>query len=95
MYWPIYYISREASNTNFTDLVWPERGLNPPYTTLEASILTITMCLLEVYLIKHNKIHRNIFILKSSAETDETKLNLPKYYCDKLGDFGTFIQQFI
>ena len=33
--------------------------------------------------------------LESSAETDETKLNLPKYYCDKLGDFGTFIQQFI
>jgi hypothetical protein len=22
--------------------------------------------------------------LESSAETDETKLNLPKYYCDKL-----------
>ena len=33
--------------------------------------------------------------LESFAETDETKLNLPTYYCDKLGDFGTFIQQFI
>lgn len=33
--------------------------------------------------------------LESSAETDKSKLNLPKYYCDKLGDFGTFLQQFI
>ncbi|XP_063398705.1 glycerol-3-phosphate phosphatase-like isoform X1 [Mytilus trossulus] len=33
--------------------------------------------------------------LQKSADTDDKKLNIPKYYCDKLGDLGSFIQQFI
>ncbi|CAC5380603.1 PGP [Mytilus coruscus] len=33
--------------------------------------------------------------LQKSADTEDKKLNIPKYYCDKLGDLGNFIQQFI
>jgi hypothetical protein len=35
-------LSREATNANSNSLVWPDRGLNPRSTALEASTLNIT-----------------------------------------------------
>lgn len=31
--------------------------------------------------------------LQKTANTDDSKLNLPKYYCNKLGDLGELINQ--